>query len=166
MLLPLVDPATRSRRALSACIDLALLAVSLVLVSRLLPVSPPPVDSMAFYTEQDFRNYLAIVAFAFLNSTIGFVLVAIPGVSGTPGQLALGLEIVNFEGKTPSIRQVAGRWIRAMALIALLAIPGPLIALIIGVVAAGLLHTAFTTTDQMLVRSGVSDAVRLGLHSL
>ena len=166
MLLPLVKPAPPSRRALSACIDLVLLAVSLVFVYQLLPVSPPPVDSMAFYTEQDFRNYLSIVVLTFLNATVGFVLVAIPGLSGTPGQLALGLKLVNFEGKTPSLRQVAGRWMRAMAPIALLAIPGPLVALIVGVVVASLLHTAFTSTDLLLVRAGVSGVVSLGLHGL
>lgn len=166
MLLPSVDPAPRTLRVLSACVDLALLALSLVLVYNLLPVVPPPADAMAFYTEQDFRNYLSLIAMTFVNATAGFACMAVPGLQATPGQFAVGLRVVTFEGKPPSIGQIAARWIRAIGFIALLAIPGPLVAVLIGVVVAGSLGTAFTTTDRLLLSSGIPDTLRLVLHGL
>ncbi len=121
---------------------------------------------MAFYSAQDFRNYLTLVSLAFAYTTIAFILVVVPSINATPGQFALGLRLVTFTGNRPSPKQVLWRWLRAMGGIALLVLPGPLIALTIGVTAAFFLNAAFTTTEQLLISAGLPIALRYALHSL
>jgi len=62
------------RRATAHLIDMALIILALTLLGLFLPVSPPPVDAMAFYTEQDFKNYFTLVTAWIVIATCTYLL--------------------------------------------------------------------------------------------
>jgi uncharacterized RDD family membrane protein YckC len=121
---------------------------------------------MAFFGPQDFTNYFVLVGLAVVLTASSFVLVASPRFRATPGQYMLGLRLVSFSGQEPSPRQVLSRTALAVVRILLVMLPGPAIALLIGVAAASVLQVPFSTTDKLLVQAGVPQALRYALHSL
>jgi hypothetical protein len=161
-----VNPADWYQRFAAMLIDLALHAAIARAVAYYLPEGPPPVDAMAFFTAQDFYNYFALVGIAFFATTVGFALVAVPAIRGTPGQVVLGLRLCSLSGGEPLPSQIKRRWLSALGNVALLAVPGPLIALLVGEGAASILEVPFTTTDRVLVVSGMPSLFRYSIHAL
>lgn len=162
----LVHPASWRQRTVALVLDLLLLGAVLYAVGQTLPGGGPPADPMSFFTDQQFRNYFVLVGLAVVLTAASFLLVAWPRVRGTPGQYLVGLELVTLSGERPTWGQILARMTGAVVRILILALPGPIIALVIGMMVAGLLHAPFTTTDQLLIDAGVPAAWRLGLHSL
>jgi uncharacterized RDD family membrane protein YckC len=161
-----MKPADWYHRLAATLVDLALLGAVVKGVAYLLPEGPPPADAMAFFSKQDFYNYFVLVGTAFFITTVGFVFVAVPAMRGTPGQIILGLRLCSLSGSEPLPHQIRRRWLSALVNVAVLAVPGPLVALLIGVGVANLLEVPFTTTDRVLVASGIPAVLRYSIHGV
>ncbi len=157
--------ASRMQRAIAVILDSGILVVSLCLITQFLPAAPPA-TGMALYSAQDFRNYWTLVSAAFVLTSICYAALGIGLMRAPLGHLLMGMKLVNLDGTHPSPRQVFRRWLSAMKVIALLAIPGPLIALVLGILVAGAINVAFSTTDLVLRQLGIPDSLRYALHSI
>ena len=159
-----VVPASGYRRFGSQLLDVMLLFFALGVIARYFP-DPPPVDAMAFYSEQEFRNYFFLVGCALVLVALAYAL-AIVGLNGTPGQYLAGLSLVTLEGRRPPVRAWLRRCQSSFLRLGLLMVPGPVIALFVGSVAAFLLQSHFTTTDALLQSMGLPEWARWSLHGL
>jgi len=159
-----VTPATWNRRITAQLLDLSLLAALLTLIAKVLPYGPPPVRSMLFFTVQDFIFYFTLVAAAIL--LIFFAFQSVKVTKATPGQKLLQLQLTTLDGKAPQSEQVNIRRSAAFQNILLIMLPGPIIALIVGVTVAVLLKTPFTTTDQLLLQLDIPKGIRYTIHGL
>ncbi|MFY7916223.1 MAG: RDD family protein [Rubrivivax sp.] len=162
----MVRPASWRRRTAALAVDLLLLGGFLWAVAQTLPGGGPPADPMSYFSPQEFRNHFVLVGLAVMLTAASFLMVAWPLVRGTPGQYLLGLELRALSGERPSRRQILARMTGAVVRILILAVPGPIIALLIGWTVAEALHVPFTTTDQLLIDAGVPTVARFALHSL
>jgi hypothetical protein len=158
--------ATRLRRFVALLLNAVFLMVLLAVVARILPEAPPPADAMALYSPQDFKNYFSLVLAAFFLVTLGCATLLVPGLSATPGALLAGLRLVAFDAAAPTFPQVARRWLSAVLAVALLAVPGPLVAFIVGVFLSMAFNLAFSTTDDVLRAIGTPDFLRLAIHGV
>ncbi len=159
-----VKPAHWSLRIAAQCLDLALLAALLRLVAEFLPAGPPPGDSMAFFTPQDFINYFTLVALALLLTFIAFQIVKV--TRATPGQKLLRLQLSSLNGTPPLPKQVNVRHRTAQLNMIFIMLPGPLIALAIGGAVAVKLNIPFSTADQLLMQLEIPKAIRYTIHGL
>jgi hypothetical protein len=159
-----VKPASWHRRIVAQTVDLALLGLVLVLIARLLPEGPPPADSMAFFTMQDFINYFVLVAVA-LTLTIAAFLVVMAWRC-TPGQRMLSLKLTTLGGHAPSRPQVLTRLLVALRNMLLIMLPGPIIALLVGAAAAAVLNIPFSTTDKVLMKLEIPQSIRYAIHGV
>jgi hypothetical protein len=159
-----VTPATWNRRITAQLLDLGLLAALLTLLAKVLPYGPPPVRSMFFFTVQDFMIYFTLVAVAIVLVFFAFQLVKV--TKATPGQKLLKLQLTALDGKAPQPEQVNIRRSAACRNILLIMLPGPIIALIVGVAVAVLLNIPFTTTDQLLLQLDIPKGLRYTIHGL
>jgi hypothetical protein len=159
-----VKPANWHRRIAAQALDLFLLGLVLVLIARVLPDGPPPADSMAFFTGQDFINYFSLVAFALAITVAVFQVVKV--TKATPGQRILSLRLTTLDALEPSNKQVNIRLITAIRNILIIMLPGPIIALIVGASVASLLNIPFTTTDKVLLKLEIPQAVRYTIHGV
>ena len=163
-LLPNIQPATWERRLCGLVFDYALLAASLAAIGYLLPEGPPPADAMAFFSAQDFIKYFVLVGAALAITAVAFQLV--PWLEATPGQRMVGLRLVSLDGSRPTKQQVSRRKKKALLYIAIIMLPGPLLALLVAAVAAAILGEPLSTADRDLRSLGLPDAVRLSIHGL
>ena len=159
-----VKPATWHRRIAAQTLDLCILGLVLVLVARVLPEGPPPADSMAFFTEQDFINYFTLVVAALLLTILAFQISTV--TRATPGQRLLNLRLSTLGGLAPSHKQVNIRLLTAIRNLLLIMLPGPVIALVVGVSVAAVLNIPFTTTDKILLRLEIPQTIRYTIHGL
>jgi hypothetical protein len=159
-----VTPAAWNRRITAQLLDLGLLAALLTLIAKVLPYGPPPVRSMFFFTVQDFIFYFTLVAAAIL--LIFFAFQSVKVTKATPGQKLLKLQLTALDGKAPQPEQVNVRRSAAYLNILLIMLPGPIIALIVGVAVALLLKTPFTTTDKLLLQLDIPKGIRYTIHGL
>lgn len=158
--------ATRFRRFVAFMLNATILLVLLVAFARILPEAPPPANAMAFYSPQDFKNYFSLVAAALLLVTLGCAAIFLPILRATPGALLAGLQLVTFDSGPPSLPQVTRRWWSAVLSVAVLAVPGPLVALAVGVFLSMTFDLAFSTTDDILRRLQTPDLLRMSIHGL
>ena len=159
-----VQPATWNRRITAQLLDLGLLAAVLVLVARILPEAPPPVDLMAFFSLQDFINYFTLVAVALMLVFVAFR--SVQSTRATPGQKLLNLQLIALDGSVPQREQVNVRRSTAIRNMLLIMLPGPIIALIIGATVAVALNIQFTTTDKLLLQLEIPKGIRYTIHGL
>jgi uncharacterized RDD family membrane protein YckC len=159
-----VTPAAWNRRVTAQLLDLGLLAALLTLIAKVLPYGPPPVRSMSFFTVQDFIIYFTLVAAAILLTFFAFQSVKV--TKATPGQKLLKLRLTALDGKAPRPEQVNVRRSAAFRNILLIMLPGPIIALIVGVTVAVLLNAPFTTTDKLLLQLEIPKGIRYMIHGL
>lgn len=159
-----VTPATWNRRIAAQFLDLSLLAALLTLLAQVLPNGPPTVRSMSFFIVQDFINYFTLVAVAIVLTFVAFQ--SVKATKATPGQKLLKLQLTSLDGKAPQPEQVNVRRSVAFRNILLIMLPGPIIALIVGVTVAVLLKTPFTTTDQLLLQLDIPKGIRYTIHGL
>ncbi len=157
-------PATWHRRIVAQTLDLCLLGLVLALFAQVLPDGPPPADSMAFFTKQDFINYFILVAVALLLTVAAFQLVA--ATQATPGQRLLNLQLVTLDGQRPSRKQVNTRQKTALINMLLIMLPGPVIALVVGFTVAAMLNIPFTTTDKVLLKLEIPQGIRYAIHAV
>ena len=157
-------PAPWNRRITAQLLDLSLLAALLSLLAQVLPDGPPRVRSMSFFIVQDFINYFTLVAVAILLTFVVFQ--SVKAKKATPGQKLLKLQLTTLDGKAPQPEQVNIRRSAAFRNILLIMLPGPIIALIVGVTVAVLLKTPFTTTDQLLLQLDIPKGIRYTIHGL
>lgn len=155
------------RRAAAHSVDTALGLALLLLIAWRLPVSPPPIDAMAFFRESDFRNYYTLVIIAVLVQALFALLCALPWPRGTPGQQLLRIRLVDAASSAPAgFRLVARRYWRALIGLLAICLPGPIIAMFAGAIAANVFGLEFTTTDQVLERAGFTPNGRMMIHSI
>jgi hypothetical protein len=159
-----VKPSTWHRRIAAQAIDISLLGTVLYFIARLLPDGPPPADSMSFFTKQDFINYFILVLFAVIVTTVAFQLVK--AWHATPGQYLLRMTLTTLDGDVPSPDQVNTRLRTALVNLLLIMLPGPIIALVVGVTAAALLNIPFTTADKALLKLEIPQAIRYSIHGV
>jgi hypothetical protein len=159
-----IKPASWHRRIAAQAIDLCLLALVLYLAARILPEGPPPADSMAFFTGQDFINYFILVALALLLTTAAFQIMK--AIHATPGQRMLNLQLKTLGGQAPNHKQVNTRLITALRNILLIMLPGPIIALVVGTSVAAVLNIPFTTTDKLLLKMEIPQTIRYAIHGI
>ncbi len=160
-----VTPVSFWRRAGANFADVVVAALVLMVVASFMERGPPP-TGMSFYTEQDFINYFRLLLVAFSFPFINTLLTRFGPWGGSFGQGLCGIRLVSFSGGEVSLKALVVRFIRTMFLVALITIPGPLIALIVGVLSSALLHESFTTADELLRRAGLPDLARWSIHSL
>jgi uncharacterized RDD family membrane protein YckC len=164
---PGLQPCRWQRRFAAFLIDLVLLGAALALIGHTLPVSPPPTQAMAFYGRQDFVNYFTLVVWALVLTSLAFAAAACTVSGATPGQRLLGLRLVSLKGGGRVTTKVwAARWAAAMVRMLLITVPGPVIALIVGLIAGAVLSLPFQTTDAMLRAAAMPPAARWALHGL
>lgn len=163
---PVIRPASWYRRLAAYLVDLSLLATALFSIARHLPKGPPPADAMAFYSPQDFTNYFTLAGSALAITAAYAGLLFLKHIRATPGQLIVGLKLVCLDGTEPTQPQVLKRWVASLASISFITVPGPLIALFIGLITAFALRVPFTTADRLLTQTGLPDTVRYALHGL
>jgi hypothetical protein len=159
-----VKPATWHRRIAAQTLDLCLLGLALVLLAPLLPEGPPPADSMAFFTGQDFINYFTLVAAALLLTVLAFQIAKV--TRATPGQRLLSLRLTTLGGLAPSHKQVNIRLMTAIRNLLLIMLPGPIIALLVGASVAAVLNIPFTTTDKLLLKLEIPQSIRYAIHGV
>jgi len=154
------------RRAIAHFIDLALIILVLSLLGLFLPVAPPPVDAMAFYSEQDFKNYFTLVAAWFVIATCIYLLAMFRVISCTPGMWLTGLRYVGLDGGAPTPISIGKRFIGALLYSLLILLPGPIIAVVVAMLTHAIFRTPLTTAAKMLDEIGVPDLAQLAIHSL
>lgn len=159
--------ATFWERMQAVIIDTAALAMLLFLTGILLPDGPPPVDAMSYFTARDFRNYFTLVALALaLIAAFALIQPARGPFRRTPGQIAIGLLLVQPDGSPPTRWQLQQRVWRWGLAVLVVFVPGPVIALVVGVTAAMIAQLPFTTTDRILRDWGAPHGLRVFLNSL
>ncbi len=121
---------------------------------------------MAFFSQQDFINYFILVGLALALVNAAFLPVVHETFRATPAQMLLGLRLRALNGSEPDGSQVRIRWAKAIQHAALVTIPGPLIALLIGALFGAFFNVPFSTADEVLRQAGIPDPLRYGLHGL
>jgi hypothetical protein len=156
----------RLRRALSLTVDLLVLAVILIAVARFLPEGPPPLDAMAFFSQQDFKNYFTLVLACIVLSALRVL--PFPGTSRTLslGDLIFKLKLLHLDGTRISAASRAKRWAWGLLPLALVLIPGPIISLVLGAAIAQLTNSVLTTPADVMDRAGFPGWLSYTLHGL
>jgi len=154
------------RRATAHVVDLILIVFLLTIFSLFLPVAPPPVDSMAFYGEQDFKNYFTLVGAWIAIATIVYLLAMSGAIYSTPGMRLAGLRYKGLDGSNPTSLSIGKRFIGAILYSLVVLLPGPVIALLVAVMTHAIFSTPLTTAAKMLDKVGVPDLAQLAIHSL
>jgi ABC-type uncharacterized transport system permease subunit len=159
-----IKPATWARRLMAQILDLGILGLLLILLARQLPEGPPPADSMAFFTKQDFINYFLLVAVALALTIVAFQFMK--ATRATPGQMLLQLQLTALDGTEPTSAQIDTRLRTALMNILLIMLPGPIIALVVGGSVAAVLDVPFATTDKLLMKLEIPAGIRYAIHSV
>ncbi|MBL8328637.1 MAG: RDD family protein [Rubrivivax sp.] len=154
------------RRLIALVLDLFLLALVLVAVSRSLPEGPPPVDAMAFFSAQDFKNYFTLVVICLLLSAVRVLPAPRSDRTLSPGDWLMHLKLVRLDWLRPTPIDRLKRWARGLVPLLLVLVPGPLISLSLGWLLAHHTHGAFTTPDDLMTRAGLPGWLRYTLHGL
>jgi len=161
-----IQTAPFTRRATAHLCDLALLTIVLTVIGLLLPVAPPPMDSMSFYSGQDFRNYFTLVAIGLSISMVLFLVLILGWAKSTPGMWLTGLAYSGLDGKPPSASSYRRRLIRGLFYTLLILLPGPVIALLVAFLSHAVFSVPFTTAADMLDKLGIPSMAQLAIHSL
>jgi len=154
------------RRVTAHLIDLVLIVFVLAIFSLFLPVAPPPLDAMAFYVEQDFKNYFTLVGAWVAIATIVYLLAMSGAIYSTPGMRLVGLRYMGLDGSNPTPLGIGKRFIGAILYSLVVLLPGPVIALLVAVMTHTIFSTPLTTAAKMLDKVGVPDLAQLAIHSL
>jgi len=154
------------RRATAHLIDLALIIFILTVFSHFLPVAPPPVDAMAFYTDQDFYNYFTLVGMWLGIATTVYLLAMSGVIYSTPGMRIAGLRYMGLAGSNPTSISIGKRFVGAILYSLIVLLPGPIIALFVVFITHALFNIPVTTAAKMLDVIGVPDLAQLAIHSL
>jgi hypothetical protein len=156
----------RLRRTLALTIDLLALGAILVAVSFYLPEGPPPVDAMALFSAQDFRNYFTLVALCFALSALRVI--PWPGSTRTfsLGDTLLRLRLLQLDGSPLNRAARIRRWTYGLSPLTLVLVPGPLISILIGASVAHWTNNVFLTPADALDRAGYPGWLVYTLHGL
>lgn len=154
------------RRVLALNVDLAALAVLVVALSTLLTDGGPPVDTMAFFSPQDFNNYFILVTACLVLSALR--LVPVPGTTFTLsiGDTIFRLTLLRLDGTPLTFISRLKRWLWGLLPLTLVLLPGPIISLLLGVIVANLTHGVFTTPADIMDRAGFPGWLAYTLHGL
>ncbi len=161
-----VQPAPRAMRWGARLLDTVLVTgVSGVVAFTVMGENPFLFKGMFEYTYQQFANYFVLVGLAFLMVVLTSLAAAATGLHASPGQWVFGLQLQRWDGSEATTAQRWWRTARILLVMAVLLLPGPVIALLIGLSAAMAFATPFVTLDAVL-RYRVPDLVRYAAHAV
>lgn len=161
-----IQVAPFTRRATAHLLDLAIWVVALTAIGFQLPVAPPPVDAMSFYTAQDFRNYFTLAGIGIVLALVMFLGLIFGWVKTTPGMWLTRLEYSGLDGSVPTLTSFRKRLLRGVLYTVLILFPGPILAFVVAAISANVLRVPFTSGADMLDKLGFPPLAQLAIHSL